>query len=590
MKQKIELIPKKTKIYLFLFIILNLILSALETIGIGSIPVLMLALIDGINNSTDYFFYEFIEKFFDTKSEYFLFNFSFFILLFFLLKNIYFLAIKYLEGLLKKNLVSTISLKLFKSYLFLPYKQHLYKNPSIALRNMTSECESFANYIGSLIDIFREVLIITFLFSMLFLQDKFLSFFVICLLIVVLSIFYLFVRNSLYKMGQVSQNFRGQQLKLINQSLESIRFVKILKKENFFFKKFSFNLNKILDQNVMMNIIQAIPKTLLETIAITIMISSVYFLLEYQGSKNILPYITLLGLILVRLIPSFNILSSSVSSLKFLTPSKEILQKELRLNSRIKVPTIKFDNDIDHSNIFKKTIELKNIYFRYPSSKRNNLKNISLKIKKNSFVAFVGESGAGKSTIIDVILGLLEPNFGKVLIDGKNLYSEKTLNSWYKNIGIIPQDIYLDDTSLRDNITFYDQNINLKNLNKAISLSLLNDVVRQLPNKLDSIIGNRGIRLSGGQIQRVGIARCMYRNPKIIIMDEATSSLDNKAEKKIIDAINGIKKGRTLISIAHRLSTIKRAELIYFVKDGRVIDCGSLNELKSKHKDFFGNL
>jgi len=590
MKQKIELITKKTKIYLFLFIILNLILSAVETIGIGSIPVLILALIDGINNSTDYFFYEFIEKFFDIKSEDFLFNFSFFILLFFLLKNIYFLAIKYLEGLLKKNLVATISLKLFKSYLFLPYKQHLYKNPSIALRNMTSECESFANYIGSLIDIFREVLIITFLFSMLFLQDKFLSFFVICVLIVVLSIFYLFVRNSLYKMGQVSQNFRGQQLKLINQSLESIRFVKILNKENFFFKKFSFNLNKILDQNVMMNIIQAIPKTLLETIAITIMISSVYFLLEYQGSKNILPYITLLGLILVRLIPSFNILSSSISSLKFLTPSKEILQKELRLNSQIKVPRIKYDNDIDHSNIFKKTIELKNIYFRYPSSKRNNLKNISLKIKKNSFVAFVGESGAGKSTIIDVILGLLEPNFGKVLIDGKNLYSEKILNSWYKNIGIIPQDIYLDDTSLRDNITFYDQSINFKNLRRAISLSLLDDVVRQLPNKLDSIIGNRGIRLSGGQIQRVGIARCMYRDPKIIIMDEATSSLDNKAEKKIIDAINGIKKGRTLISIAHRLSTIKRAELIYFVKDGKVIDCGSLNELKSKHKDFFGNL
>jgi len=590
MKSKAQLITKKTKIYLFLFIIFNLILSALETIGIGSIPILILALIDGTGNSSDYFFYEFIGKFFDTQNKNFLFNFSIFILLFFLFKNIYFLLIRFFEGLLKKNLVSTMSLKLFKNYLFLPYKQLLYKNPSIALRNMTSECESFGNYIGSLVDIFREVLIIIFLFSMLFFQDKFLSFFVICILILVLGTFYLFVRNSLYRMGQISQDFRGRLLKLITQSLESVRFVKILKKENFFFKKFSFNLNKILDQNVMMNIIQAIPKTLLEFIAIIIMISSVYFFLEFQGSKNVLPYITLLGLILVRLIPSFNILSSSISALKFLTPAKEILLKELRLGKNIKISKTEIDNNTDHSKIFTKAIELKKIYFKYPSSKKNILKNINLKIKKNSFIAFVGESGAGKSTIIDIILGLLEPNFGKILVDGKSLHSEKILDSWYKNIGIIPQDIYLDDSSLKDNITFYDEKINYKNLKKAINLSLLNDVVRQLPNKLETVIGNRGIRLSGGQIQRVGIARCMYRDPKVIIMDEATSSLDNKAEKKIIDAINSIKKGRTLISIAHRLSTIKRAELIYFVKDGRVIDCGSLNELKSRHKDFFGNL
>ena len=590
MKSKAQLIPKKTKIYLFLFIIFNLILSALETIGIGSIPILILALIDGTGNSSDYFFYEFISKFFDTQNKDFLLNFSIFILLFFLFKNIYFLIIKFFEGLLKKNLVSTTSLKLFKNYLFLPYKQLLYKNPSIALRNMTSECESFANYIGTLVDIFREVLIIIFLFSMLFFQNKFLSFFVICILILVLGTFYLFIRNSLYRMGQISQDFRGRLLKLITQSLESIRFVKILKKENFFFKKFSFNLNKILDQNVMMNIIQAIPKTLLELIAIIIMISSVYFFLEYRGSKNVLPYITLLGLILVRLIPSFNILSSSINALKFLTPAKEILLKELRLGTNTKVSETEIDNNTDHSKIFTKAIELKKIYFKYPSSKKNILKNINLKIKKNSFIAFVGESGAGKSTIIDIILGLLEPNFGKILVDGKSLHSEKILDSWYKNIGIIPQDIYLDDSSLKDNITFYDEKINYKNLRKAINLSLLNDVVKKLPNKLETVIGNRGIRLSGGQIQRVGIARCMYRDPKVIIMDEATSSLDNKAEKKIIDSINSIKKGRTLISIAHRMSTIKRAELIYFVKDGRVIDYGSLNELKSRHKDFFGNL
>ncbi len=586
---KRNLISNKQKNFIIIFIILNLLLAIAETIGIGSLPIIILSLLDQFSNVESYFFSKIIGNFFNLDDPKFIFYFSIIIFLFFLIKNIYYLIIKWFEGLLKREIVSDISSKLFKNYLLLPFSQHQYKNPSIIVRNMTNNCENYSTYITSIIDIVRESLIILFLFSLLFLQNKALSSFVLISLISVLSLFYFFIRNALYKMGQISENFRGEQLKLINQSLEAIRYVKILKKENFLLNKFSFNLNKILNQAVVMNVIKSAPKTILEVIAIAIMLLSVYFFLNFQSVENIVPYITLLGLILVRFIPSFNIISSAFSSLKFLTPSKEILISEFKNNLKTKKNLkSKFSQNLNTKFDFKDSIEFRNVNYRYLSSKKNNIKNISIKIKKNSFVAFIGESGAGKSTIVDLILGLLKPTNGKILIDGKNLQSN--LSSWYPNIGFIPQDIYLDDDTIKNNITFYDENINYKNLKNASRQALLDKVINNLPNKLETYIGNRGIRLSGGQIQRIGIARCMYRNPDIIIMDEATSSLDNKAEKKILEAIKNIKKGRTLIAIAHRLTTVKTADIIYFVKDGKIIDYGSFKRLKKTQSDFFVNV
>lgn len=581
-----NLIDSKHKSLIAIFIFLNLLLALVETIGIGSLPIIILSLLDQ-GNFDSYFFSKFISKYFDITSPDFLYFFSFSVFIFFLIKNLYYLLIKWFEGLLKREIVSNTSSRLFKNYLLLPFSQHQYKNPSIIIRNMTNNCDNYASYITSIIDLVRESLIILFLFSLLFFQNKILSSAVLLTLISVLALFYFFIRNILYKMGRISENYRGEQLKLINQSLEAIRYVKILSKESFLLKKFSNNLNKILNQAVIMNVVKSAPKTILEVMAIGIMLISVYFFLNYSSLDNIVPFITLLGLILVRFIPSFNIISSALSSLKFLTPSKEILIEEFRNSYRKKDFENKSFKKKSSKLIFNNFIEFKNVSYKYPSSKNDNIKNISLKIKKNSFVAFIGESGAGKSTIVDLILGLLKPKSGKIYIDNNDLQS--CLKDWYPNIGFIPQDIYLDDDTIKNNITFYDEKINYKNLRNASEKALLNRFINSLPDKIDTYIGNRGIRLSGGQIQRIGIARCIYRNPKVIIMDEATSSLDNKAEKKILEAIKNIKKERTLIAIAHRLSTVKSADVIYFVKDGKIIDYGSYENLKKSQKGFFIN-
>tara|TARA_Y100000816_G_scaffold291766_1_gene284248 strand:+ start:1547 stop:3313 length:1767 start_codon:yes stop_codon:yes gene_type:complete len=588
MKSELKLINSRNKSFIIIFLILNLFLAVLETIGIGSLPVIILSLLDQSSVFKDYFFFEIIEFFFDTNSPNFILLFSIAIFLFFLLKNIYYLVIKLFEGLLRKKIVSDISCQLFRNYLELSFEKHQYKNPSIMLRNMTNNCENYSSYITSMIEIVREILIISFLFSLLFIQNKTLSTSIFLILLFVIIIFYAFLRNFIYNIGKISEDLRGKQYKLINQSLEAIRYVKILKKENFLLNKFSQNLNKILKQSVIMNLIKSAPKAILELIAISIMLICVYFFMNYEQSENVVPFITLLGLILIRFIPSFNIISSNFSALKFLTPSKEILVNEFRNKTKInKNYNVKIKKGIKNFN-FKSNILFKDVYFKYPNSKELNLKKININIKKNSFVAFIGESGAGKSTIVDLILGLLKPSSGKILIDGNNIQS--ILSEWYADIGFIPQDIYLDDDTVKNNITFYEENINLNNLKKAIKLSQLEKFIDKLPNKYETYIGNRGVRLSGGQIQRIGIARCLYRNPKIIIMDEATSSLDNQAEKKILNAINNLKKGRTLIAIAHRLSTVRRADLIFFIKNGKVVDYGNYKKLKKTQSDFFTNI
>ncbi len=588
MKSELKLINSRNKSFIIIFLILNLFLAVLETIGIGSLPVIILSLLDQSSVFKDYFFFEIIEFFFDTNSPNFILLFSIAIFLFFLLKNIYYLVIKLFEGLLRKKIVSDISCQLFRNYLELSFEKHQYKNPSIMLRNMTNNCENYSSYITSMIEIVREILIISFLFSLLFIQNKTLSTSIFLILLFVIIIFYAFLRNFIYNIGKISEDLRGKQYKLINQSLEAIRYVKILKKENFLLNKFSQNLNKILKQSVIMNLIKSAPKAILELIAISIMLICVYFFMNYEQSENVVPFITLLGLILIRFIPSFNIISSNFSALKFLTPSKEILVNEFRNKTKInKNYNVKIKKGIKNFN-FKSNILFKDVNFKYPNSKELNLKKININIKKNSFVAFIGESGAGKSTIVDLILGLLKPSSGKILIDGNNIQS--ILSEWYADIGFIPQDIYLDDDTVKNNITFYEENINLNNLKKAIKLSQLEKFIDKLPNKYETYIGNRGVRLSGGQIQRIGIARCLYRNPKIIIMDEATSSLDNQAEKKILNAINNLKKGRTLIAIAHRLSTVRRADLIFFIKNGKVVDYGNYKKLKKTQSDFFTNI
>lgn len=587
-----ELLTKKQKFFLILLVFANILLAIFETIGIGALPVLLTNFVIPDPVYLNNLYYKKIIKLGISNSNNFLLIFSVLIFIFFIFKNIFFVFVKWFESSIVQSITLNVSSELFKGYVNLPYAQHQLKNPSIILRNITSESQNFTTLIVSFASILRESLVVSFLFLLLFINNKIISVSVFIFLLLVLGIFYLTMKNGVFRRGQYVQNLMGDQLKLISQSFGAIKYIKIFNQELSLNYKYYKNLKKILNQGVALSILQTLPKLFLEILAVGSIILISLFAIYFKGMEPayFISFLALFSLVLIRIVPSFNVISSALSLIQFNSASKNILIQEFKFIKQKIFEKKVYKLDGQSENIFNRSLKLSNISFFYPGTKKNILKNISFDLKPNTSIAIIGETGAGKSTLIDIILGLLQPSGGKILIDG--IPMKKKIVAWQNILGFIPQDIYLDDDTIKKNIIFSDNETDIDEiyLKQVLKLTLLDNFVNSLPKKIDTEIGNRGIRLSGGQIQRLGIARCLYRRPRVIVMDEATSSLDYKSERLIIDSINNIKHNTTFITIAHRLSTIRKCDIIYFLREGRIIDQGSYNQLKKRHRKFFLNL
>ena len=271
------------------------------------------------------------------------------------------------------------------------------------------------------------------------------------------------------------------------------------------------------------------------------------------------------------MLPSFNKITGYISGMMFNKPSIDAVYNDLR-----EIEQLMARRTADHEDTVKvklgTAIRLDRVSFRYPKAEKWILKNASLEISKNTSVALIGASGAGKTTAADLILGILEPQEGAVMIDGTDI--RRCMTSWHEDVGYIPQTIYLMDDSIRANIAFGipEAEIDDDAVGKALQEAQLDRFVHTLPEGAGTVIGDRGVKLSGGQRQRIGIARALYRNPSVLILDEATSALDNETEKEVMEAIDGLHGTRTLIVIAHRLSTIKKCDRIYEVENGVFVE------------------
>ena len=301
---------------------------------------------------------------------------------------------------------------------------------------------------------------------------------------------------------------------------------------------------------------------------------------------TILPMISLLAISSVRLIPALNVITSSLSTIRLRKYSINLvvdLIKEANLLSEKEKSEEVYKKDFSKNEIFSNNIKLKNISFNYGTDEKIAVNNINIDIAKGKSVGLIGKSGSGKSTLVDIIIGLLEPSTGEILIDDKNIGTKKI--SWQKQLGYVPQEVYLLDDTIRNNITFgiEKEEIDEKLLSDVIEKSQLKNLINSLSNKLDTLIGDRGARLSGGEKQRIGIARALYNKPKVIVFDEATSSLDIYNENKILKEIYENKKDKTLIIISHRNNTVKYCDLIYVMEDGKIIDNGTFEQIMKKH-------
>jgi len=329
------------------------------------------------------------------------------------------------------------------------------------------------------------------------------------------------------------------------------------------------------------------PRLLLEFVAVGIVVL-IIILFQGQGKEitSILPTLALFAMATARLMPSLYLIVTNLQQIRFNSPAVDVLYQDFKQADSIDRGTLKIRRSLERPLLFEKEIKVENLTYRYPSTNGSALNGISLTIQKGDVVAFVGGSGVGKSTLANVILGLLEPSEGTVYADEQDVFQH--LAAWQRNIGYVPQSIYLLDASIRGNVAFGLENKDIDNHKvwDALRIAQLEDFTKQLADGLDTLVGENGVRFSGGQRQRLGIARAVYHQPEILILDEATSALDSETEKDVSRAIEALSGQKTLIIIAHRLSTIRQCDNIFFMREGTIVDSGTFNELVSKNYDF----
>ncbi len=566
------LFTKKQLFKLYLVLLASIFATFFEVIGIGSIPVFAMLITDVeglINNISQYISIDFINEI-DRKTLQI--TAACLLVLIFLFKNLFLFLLLFLQGKLLKELRSATSNKLYHYYIYMPYIKHLNHNPSILIRSVTSDIRAAFVFIQSYIMMIRESLILAALFIFLVVVDPLISFFLLFFLGIPVISFYNFYKKILKSKGKYLQTLLGDEIKTVNQSLGAIKETKLFNKEYHFLSYFKNLVQKKENLSFFAYLISGSPRLFLEVMALfSVALISAFLILFGKTPEAILPLISLFAVSAVRFIPALNVITASLTTIRFLQPSFDLVTKEIK---KLKSSSILFKRDtttqIEAKNFkLNDAIIMKDISFDYEEGMRATLRNINLQVKKGKSVGIIGKSGSGKSTLVDIMLGLLEPQKGGVYFDDKNIKNELSL--WQKQIGYIPQDIYLLDDSIKKNITFglKDDEIDEKLLLQSLKIAQLKDLVDTLPDAIDTIVGNKGVKLSGGERQRVGIARAMYNLPKILVFDEATSSLDIENENKILDEIYENKDDKTLIIISHRNNTVKYCDLIYVLEDGK---------------------
>ena len=468
------------------------------------------------------------------------------------------------------SLTADISNTLFRGYINQDYDYHLVRNSSDILRNITTEVGTFSSVIQSGIVILSEISIVVSIVVLLFIVNPLgaiISFFSLTILAITFSVI---AKKFNQKWGSERSKYESIKLSVILQAFDGIKEIKHYCRELFFINLFIENNNKVIKPTEKQYTLQFIPRIFFEVIAVILCLSYVLIqLVFYNNISSIIPQIGVLVAASFRLMPSFNRIISSLQTFRFADVVINNISNEI---NKLK-PYKNKKNNLRNSIIkLEKYINISNINFNYKNSKEV-FNNISLLIEKNQFVAFIGSSGAGKSTIIDLILGLLKPTKGKILVDEVDI--SENITSWRNIVGYVPQIFYLFNDSILHNITFLsDGEVDEDRLNLAIKQSQLTQFISELPLGINSNIGEKGSQLSGGQRQRLAIARALYFSPKILILDEPTSSLDTNMSNEIMNILSTLHKETdiTIILITHNTNNLKICDKVFEISNGKIVE------------------
>ncbi len=511
------------------------------------------------------------------------------LLVVYLAKNAYFWLFYHLQFHFFSQKKIAGSRALMSFYMQAPYSFHLQKNPAEVIRNLQSAARLVDAVLGPFMIIGTEAVVLAVILCYLFVVQPLVTATAIVVIGGTALALYLVIRTKLSHYSKEAFICSAEQLKTLYNAFLGLKETKVLGREKYFIDAYIKYFERDAIAAARVGILNQLPRLFMESILVTVVMAFVLsVLVTGQDPQTLIPVLALFAVAAFRLMPSMNRIISAAISMRQGTNFVSYADDghhDLRGSASASMATLDAASR-QKSLAFVEKIDLQNITYSYADSKQASVRGVSLSIKRGQAIAFVGHSGAGKTTLADIILGLLSPTGGKILVDGVDV--TRDIAAWQEKIGYIPQQIYLSDDSIRRNVAFgvADEEIDEQQVWAALRAAYLEDFVRSLEHGLDTTVGDRGVRLSGGQRQRIGIARCLYHNREVLVLDEATSALDNETEQAIVQSIARLSGERTIIIIAHRLTTVARCDRLFFMSAGAIVASGTYDELCKDNQDF----
>ncbi len=569
------LLDKKQKRSMALIVVLMLIGGILESLSISvAIPV-MQVVIDPDSVQTNKYLHAIYEMLHLTKPIQLTVIFMVALILAFVLKNLFlFLMTRVQLRFVYTNQFAT-SRKMMINFMKRPYEYYLNADTSVIQRNITSDVNNMYALILTILQLTSEAVVFVCLVAVLIVVDAAMILTITVLLVAMLLIIKKIIQPIMYKAGQENQDYYSGLYKIIDESVTGIKEIKVAGRESHFINKYADCGAGYVGAVQKYSMYNSTPRLLIETICIAGLV--LYMIIVMVGGasmEDLIPKIAVFGLAAMRLMPSANRINNYTTSISYLEPFLWNISDHLQ--SDINDTNVVYDESAYRGRVtveklpVTKEIKLKDISYKYPNTDVYIFNGAEMTIPVGSAVGVVGTTGAGKTTIIDILLGLLELEKGSITADGVDISTN--YQGWLRNIGYIPQTLFMTDSTIRNNVAFgyADDEIDDERVWEVLKEAQLDEFVRSLPDGLDSTIGERGIRISGGQRQRIAIARALYDDPEVLVLDEATSALDNETEAAIMDSINILAGKKTLVIIAHRLQTIEKCNMVYRVEGGKI--------------------
>lgn len=563
------ILTKKQKLFLGFIVVLYVIGSLFELMGVALIMPFVSVVSDTsvLHNPT---IYRTFYKTFKCKSDVdFILLFAAGLILIYIVKDTYIIISNAITTKFMTASQRNKFMDMLRYYMKQPYLFHTATNIATITRSVEVDVNMMYTTITALVQFMNETIISMLIFVYLLILDKSITIGVLVILGGFALVYTKVFKARMLRYGEEYHEFFTQKTKWLRQSFEGIKEIKIANSEQCYISEIEYRMDKLTSASIKNQIINYSSRPMFEMVCVTAMMLVVMIKI-YRGVNlsYFMPVLSAFAIAAFRLLPSFSRLTTIFNTILYNKAGVDGVYADLK---KMEQNDIYIAEDNDEIKGFETEVKINDLTFRYPEAPEDVFSGVDLTVNKNSSVAIIGQSGTGKTTLVDIILGLMNPQKGNITVDGIDVY--KNLSSWHKLLGYIPQNIYLIDDTIKNNIVFGvpREEVDDERVWKAVKDAQLFNFINSLPDGIETVVGERGVRVSGGQVQRIGIARALYSNPEILVLDEATSALDTETETAVMEAIDGLKGSKTMIIIAHRLTTIRNCDYIYGIENKHLV-------------------